>query len=102
MLSILRIEPKFKHYQFISKLKIVKNPISINPLIIIQVFHCISYYTDFSTLYTTIPHQKLKKIFTSIIQNDIPFTKGNRTHKYYVLGHEETCFVKEQPDSKLK
>ena len=57
---------------------------------------------DFSTLYTTIPHQKLKERLTSIIQNAFIFKNGNRRYKYLVLGHEETYFVKEHSDSKNK
>ena len=57
---------------------------------------------DFPTLYTTIPHQKLKDKLTSIIRNAFIFKKGNRRFKYLVLGHEETYFVKEHTDSKKK
>ena len=57
---------------------------------------------DFSTLYTTIPHQKLKERLTSIIRNAFIFKNGNRRYKYLVLGHEETYFVKEHSDSKNK
>ena len=57
---------------------------------------------DFSTRYTTIPHQKLKDILTCIIRNAFIFRNGNRRYKYLVLGHEETYFVKEHSDSKNK
>ena len=57
---------------------------------------------DFSTLYTTIPHQKLKDRLTSIIRNAFIFKNGNLRYKYLVLGHEETYFVKEHSDSKSK
>ena len=57
---------------------------------------------DLSTLYTTIPHQKLKERLTSIIRNAFIFKNGNRRYKYLVLGHEETYFVKEHSDSKNK
>ena len=57
---------------------------------------------DFSTLYTTIPHQKLKDRLTSIIRNAFIFKNGNRRYKYLVLGHEEAYFVKEHSDSKSK
>ena len=57
---------------------------------------------DFSTLYTTIPHHKLKDRLTSIIRNAFIFKNGNRRYKYLVLGHEETYFVKENSDSKNK
>ena len=59
-------------------------------------------YFDFSTLYTTIPHQKLKDRLTSIIRNAFIFKNGNRRYKYLVLGLEETYFVKEHSDSKSK
>ena len=58
--------------------------------------------SDFSTLYTTIPHQKLKDRPTSIIRNAFIFKNGNLRYKYLVLGHEETYFVKEHSDSKNK
>ena len=57
---------------------------------------------DFCTLYTTIPHQKLKDRLTSIIWNAFIFKNGNRRYKYLVLGHEETYFVKKHSDSKNK
>ena len=57
---------------------------------------------DFSTLYTTIPHQKLKDRLTSIIRNGLIFKNGNCRYKNLVLGHEETYFVKEHSDSKNK
>ena len=58
---------------------------------------------DFSTLYTTIPHQKLKgKTHQYLIRNAFIFKNGNRRYKYLVLGHEETYFVKEHSDSKNK
>ena len=56
----------------------------------------------FSTLYTTIPHQKLKERLTSIVRNVFIFKTGNRRYKYLVLGHEEIYFVKEHSDSKNK
>ena len=46
---------------------------------------CIKSF-DFSTLYTTIPHQKLKDRLTSIIRNAFIFKNGNRRYKYLVLG----------------
>ena len=57
---------------------------------------------DFSTLNTTIPHQKLKDRLTRIIRHAFIFKNGNLRYKYLVLGHEETYFVKEHSDSKNK
>ena len=56
----------------------------------------------FSTLYTIIPHRKLKDRLTSIIRNAFIFKHCNRRYKYLVLGHEGTYFVKEHSDSKNK
>ena len=57
---------------------------------------------DFSTLYTTIPHKKLKNRLASIIRNAFILKNGNRKYKYLVLGNEETYLVKEHSDSKHK
>ena len=65
-------------------------------------FNHVNKSFDFSTLYTTIPHQKLKERLTSIIRNAFIFKNGNRRYKYLVLGHEETYFVNEHSDSKNK
>ena len=57
---------------------------------------------DFSTLYTTIPHQKLKSRLATIIRNSFIHKNGNRRYKFLVLGHEGPYFVKEHSDSKNK
>ena len=57
---------------------------------------------NFSTFYTTIPHQKLKHRLTRIIWNSFIFKNGNRKYKYLILRHEEAYFVKENFDSKTK
>ena len=57
---------------------------------------------DFSTLYTTIPHQKLKTRLATIIRNSVIHKNGNRRYKFVVLGREGPYFVKEHSDSKNK
>ncbi|KAK3094748.1 hypothetical protein FSP39_005718 [Pinctada imbricata] len=57
---------------------------------------------DFFTLYTTIPHQKLKNRLANIIRNTFLSKNGNRRYKYLVIGHEDTYFVKEHSDSNKK
>ena len=57
---------------------------------------------DFSTLYTTIPHQKLKTRLATIIRNSFLHKNGNRRYKYLVLGREGPYFVKEHSDAKNK
>ena len=56
----------------------------------------------FSTLYTTIPHQKLKSRLAAIIRNSFIHKNGNRRYKFLVLGREGPYFVKEHSDSKNK
>ena len=72
----------------------LKSP-NFNNITIIKSF-------DFSTLYTTIPPDKLKSRLASIIRNSFMFKNGNRRYKYLVLGHEKSYFVKEHSDSKQK
>ena len=57
---------------------------------------------DFSTPYTTIPHQKLKSRLATIIRNSFIHKNGNRRYKFLVLGREGPYFVKEHSDSKIK
>ena len=59
---------------------------------------------DFSTLYTTIPHDKLKSRLAStcIIRHSFMFKNGNRRYEYLVLGHDKSYFVKKYSDSKHK
>ena len=57
---------------------------------------------EFSTLYTTIPHQKLKSRLATIIRNSFIHKNGNRRYKFLVLGREGPYFVKEHSDSKNK
>ena len=57
---------------------------------------------DFSTLYTTIPHQKLKSKLATIIRNSFIHKNGNRRYTFLVLGRERPYFVKEHSNSKNK
>ena len=55
---------------------------------------------DFSTLYTTIPHQKFKSRLAAIIRNSFIHKNWNRRYKFLVLGREGPYFVNEHSDSK--
>ena len=57
---------------------------------------------DFSTLYTTIPHHKLKSRLANIIRDPFVHKNGNRRYKYLVLGREGPYVVKEHSGSKSK
>ena len=59
---------------------------------------------DFSTLHTTIPHQKLKSRLATItcIMKSFIHKNGNRRYKYLVLDREGPYFVRQHSDSKSK
>ena len=49
---------------------------------------------DFSTFYTTIPHDKLKSRLASIIRNSFMFKNGNRRYKYSSFGSRRIILCK--------
>ena len=55
---------------------------------------------DFSTLYTTLPHEKLKTRLKQIIHNAFVTKNGKIRYKYIVLGYNSAYFVKNEPDDK--
>ena len=54
---------------------------------------------DFSTLYTTIPHSKLKDKLRELVQLCFIKKNGQRRYKYLVLGRDRSYFVKHHFDS---
>ena len=57
---------------------------------------------DFSTLYTTIPHDKLKSRLTDIIRQAFRFKNGNSRYKYIVVNYLHTYFVQNHSEAKNK
>ena len=57
---------------------------------------------DFSTLYTTIPHTKLKSRLKDLIHQAFFCQNGNRRYRYLVVNHSSTYFVKEHTDCSNK
>ena len=57
---------------------------------------------DFSTLYASIPHQKLKSRLATIIRNSFIHKNRKQRYKYLVLDSEGPYFVREHSDSKSK
>ena len=51
---------------------------------------------DFSTLYTTLPHSKLKSRLISLIKNSFAYKKG-QNYKYIVLAYTSTYFTNNKP-----
>ena len=59
-------------------------------------------YIDFSTLYTTIPHDKLKSRLCNIIRQAFRFKNGKKRYEYIVVGYNSTYFVKDHSNAKHK
>ena len=69
-----------------------------------QSFHSINSIKsfDFSTLYTTIPHDKLKSKLKEIINQCFFHKNGNRRFQYVVIGYKDTYFVRDHSDAPQK
>ena len=57
---------------------------------------------DFSTLYTTIPHFKLKNKLRELVQLYFIKKNGQRRYKYLVLGRDRSCFGKKTHSDSAK
>ena len=57
---------------------------------------------DFSTLYTTIPHDNLKSKLKEIINQYFFHKNGNRRFQYVVIGYKMTHFVRDHSDTAQK
>jgi hypothetical protein len=54
---------------------------------------------DLSTLYTTIPHNKLKARLFQIIDNSFLNKNYTRKYNFLVIGKQDTYFVRHHSDS---
>ena len=57
---------------------------------------------DISTLYTTIPHDKLKSKLKEIINQCFLHKNGNRRFLYVVNGYKDTYYVRDHSDAPQK
>ena len=57
---------------------------------------------DFSTLYTTIPHNKLKTRFKELIHNVFHHKNGKRRYQYLVVNRNTSYFVINHSECKSK
>ena len=64
------------------------------------VSHISTY--DFSTLYTTIPHSKLKARLRDLIHQAFFYKNGRRRYRYLVVNWNSVYFVKEHTDCSTK
>jgi hypothetical protein len=79
----------------VNQMWILKNSKELN-----HQFFLKSY--DFTTLYTTIPHNKLKTRLFSIIDSCFFNKNGKRIYSYLVVSHSRTYFVIHDSDSTQK
>ena len=56
----------------------------------------------FSTLYTAIPHDKLKSKLKEFINQCFFHKNDNRRFQYVVIGYKETYFVRDYSDAPQK
>ena len=56
----------------------------------------------FSTLYTTIPHAKLKFRLSELIKNAFRYKNGKKRYGYIVVGYNSTNFVRNTSNAKNK
>ena len=59
-------------------------------------------YFDFSTLYTTIAHDKLKSKLKEIIKQCFFHKNGNSRFQHLVIGYKDTYFVRDHSDAPQK
>ena len=57
---------------------------------------------DFSTLYTTVPHDKLKSRLCNIIRHAFRSKNGKKWYEYIVVGYNSTYFVEDHSNEKHK
>ena len=57
---------------------------------------------DFSTLYTNIPHTKLKSRLAELIRNTFRFKNEKKRYEYIVVGYKSTYFVRNHSEAKNK
>ena len=57
---------------------------------------------DFSTLYTTIPHDKLKSRLHDLISNSFKYKNGKQRYQYLVINHNSSYFVQVNSDCSSK
>ena len=87
----------------INQMWILKNSKQLLENLQSQSSHINSIRTfDFSTLYTTIPHDKLKSRLCNIIRQAFRFKNGKKRYEYIVVGYNSTYFVKDHSNAKHK
>ena len=57
---------------------------------------------DFSTLYTSIPHQKLKDRMHMLVNQTFPYKNGSRGYKYLVIDGDRTFFTNKETSAGKK
>ena len=85
-------------------MRILKNSKELLENLKAQSLHSVNSInsSDFCTLYTTIPHDKLKSMLKEIISQCFFHKNGNRRFQYVVIGYKDTYFVRGHSDAPQK
>ena len=69
-----------------------------------QSLHSVNSIKSFeiSTLYTTIPHDKLKSKLKEIINQCFFHVNGSHQFQYVVIGYKDTYFLRDHSDAQQK
>ena len=88
----------------VNQMRILKNSKELLENLKAQSLHSVNSIKsfDFSTLYTTIPHDKLKSKFKEIINQCFFHKNGNRRFQYVFIGYKDTYFVRDHSDAPQK
>ena len=88
----------------VNQMSILKNSKELLENLKTQSLHSVKSINsfDFSTLYTTIPHDKLKSKLKEIINHCFFHKNGNRRFQYVVIGYKDTYFVRDHSDAPQK
>ena len=81
----------------VNQMWILKNSKELLENLKVQSLHSVNSIKsfEFSTLYTTIPHDKLKSKLKEIFNQCFFHKNGNRRFKYVVIGYKDTYFVRD-------
>ena len=83
----------------VNQMWILKNSKELLENLKAQSLHSVNSVKSFSTLYTTIPHDKLKSKLKEIINQCFFHKNGNRRFQYVVIGYKDTYFVRDHSDA---
>ena len=88
----------------VNQMRILKNSKDLSENLKAQSLYSVNSIKsfDFSTLYTTISHDKLKSKLKEIVNQCFFNKNGNRRFQHVVIGYKDTYFVRDHSDAPQK